>query len=113
MGRKAHKRIKHVPQRTCIGCRNVLSKRELIRIVRTPEGVVIDPTGKIEGRGAYLHNQKSCWEQAVKGAINNALRVELNPADKARLEEFIKTLPADEPPLEDQTRDPGQKGSTK
>jgi len=43
---------RHIPQRTCVGCRQVRAKRELIRIVRTPEGrVLIDPTGKKSGRG--------------------------------------------------------------
>ena len=93
MARKAQKRVKHVPQRTCIGCRSVLSKRDLIRIVRTPQGILVDPTGRADGRGAYLHNQRSCWEQAVKGAINHALKVELTPEDKAKLAEFIATLP--------------------
>jgi uncharacterized protein len=113
VARKAQKRIKHVPQRTCIGCRSVLSKRELIRIVRTPEGILIDPTGKAAGRGAYLHNSRSCWEQAVKGAISNALRVELTPEDKARLAEYIETLPAGDPPQYDQSQDTDQKGMTK
>ena len=112
MARKAQKRIKHVPQRTCIGCRSILSKRELIRIVRTPEGILIDPTGKVEGRGAYLHNMKSCWEQAVKGSISKALRVELTPSDKTRLAEFIQTLPAGDSPQNDQTSDTDQKGQS-
>lgn len=93
MARKAQKRIKHVPQRTCIGCRSVLSKRELIRIVRTPRGIFIDPTGRAEGRGAYLHNIRGCWEQAIKGPINKALKVELTPEDKLKLAEFMATLP--------------------
>ena len=97
MARKAQKRIKHVPQRTCIGCRSVLSKKELIRIVRTPQGVIIDPSGKAQGRGAYLHNIRSCWEQAIKGPINNALRMELTSTDKEKLAQFIETLPAEDP----------------
>jgi len=44
---------RHVPQRTCVGCRTVRPKRELVRVVRTPEGTVeLDPTGKRSGRGA-------------------------------------------------------------
>lgn len=113
MARKAQKRIKHVPQRTCIGCRKVLSKRELIRIVRTPVGIVIDPTGKINGRGAYLHNIRSCWEQAIKGPINNALRVGLTPADKERLAEFMATLPDDVLPQETPSGKSGIEGMQK
>ena len=104
MARKAQKRIKHVPQRTCIGCRSVLSKREMIRIVRTPQGITIDPTGRADGRGAYLHNIRSCWEQAVKGPINNALKVELTASDKARLAEFMATLPEGNPLQGSQTK---------
>jgi predicted RNA-binding protein YlxR (DUF448 family) len=96
VARKAQKRIKHVPLRTCIGCRMVLSKREMIRIVRTPQGIFIDPTGRADGRGAYLHNIRSCWEQAIKGPINNALKVELTSEDKVKLSEFMSTLPESE-----------------
>jgi predicted RNA-binding protein YlxR (DUF448 family) len=48
-------RPKHVPQRTCIACRRVAGKRSFVRVVRTAQGVEIDPTGKRAGRGAYLH----------------------------------------------------------
>ena len=113
MARRTKKRIKHVPQRTCIGCRSVLSKRELIRIVRTPVGVVIDPTGKANGRGAYLHNIRSCWEQAIKGSINNALRIELTPADKERLADFMATLPDDDPTQGIPSGEPGREGTEK
>ncbi len=110
MARKAQKRIKHVPQRTCIGCRSVLSKRELIRIVRTPQGILVDPTGRADGRGAYLHNMRSCWEQAIKGSISQALKVELTASDKAKLEEFIKTLPDGDALQGSQTDEQEQKG---
>lgn len=96
MTKKTVKRIKHVPQRTCIGCRTVLSKKELIRIVRTDKGVFVDPTGKAAGRGAYVHAIRSCWEQAIKGPMNAALRIELTPEDREKLKEFMATLPVDE-----------------
>jgi hypothetical protein len=66
MTTKPAKPVKHIPQRTCIGCRSVLAKRTLIRLVRTPEGVMVDPSGKMNGRGAYLHNQRSCWERGAR-----------------------------------------------
>jgi predicted RNA-binding protein YlxR (DUF448 family) len=84
---------KHVPQRTCVGCRTVLAKRTLTRIVRQPNGVFIDPSGKLNGRGAYLHNQKSCWERGLKGALANALKTSLTPEDRQRLENFMASLP--------------------
>ena len=93
MAKKPQKRMKHVPQRTCIGCRSVLQKRDLTRLVRNSEGVAIDLTGKANGRGAYVHNIRSCWEQALKGAINHALRTELSAEDRLKLREFMELLP--------------------
>ena len=96
MAKKPQKRIKHVPQRTCIGCRTVLSKKELVRVVRTPEGVRIDPTGKAAGRGAYVHKIRSCWEQAIKGPINHALKMELTAEDRQILVEYMNQLSQNE-----------------
>ncbi|MCJ7585478.1 MAG: YlxR family protein [Anaerolineales bacterium] len=81
-----------MPQRTCVGCHTVLPKRSLIRLVRQPEGVQIDPTGKLAGRGAYLHNRRSCWERGLKGPLAHALKVDLTPADLEHLREFMLTL---------------------
>ena len=93
MAAKTGRKPKHIPQRTCIGCRLVLAKRQLIRLVRTPEGVVIDPGGKLAGRGAYLHDQKSCWQAAMKGALPRALKTELTDQDKQMLRAYLDTLP--------------------
>ncbi|GAB4502696.1 MAG: YlxR family protein [Anaerolineales bacterium] len=76
-----------------MGCRSALSKRALLRVVRRPEGVQIDPTGKLAGRGAYLHRQRSCWEIGLKGALAAALKTTLTPEDRQRLEEFLASLP--------------------
>ena len=86
-------RRKHIPQRTCVACREVLPKRSLIRIVRTSNGVQVDPTGKKAGRGAYLHDQRSCWEKGLKGALAHALRVELTPEEREDLMDFANSLP--------------------
>lgn len=57
-----------VPQRMCVGCMEMKPKKELIRIVRTPDGqVVLDATGKKPGRGVYLCVNKDCLVQALKG----------------------------------------------
>ncbi len=57
----------HVPQRTCIACRQVGAKLDLLRVVRTPQGeVCLDPTGKLGGRGAYLCRRPGCLEQAIR-----------------------------------------------
>jgi len=77
----------------------VQPKRSLIRLVRRPQGVQIDPTGKLAGRGAYLHNSRTCWEKGLKGPLAHALKVDLSPADLERLQNFMRTLPAgDEEP---------------
>ena len=66
---------RHVPQRTCIGCRGVKPKRELVRVVRSVAGsITVDPTGKAPGRGVYICKAKSCWDNALrKGNIDRAL----------------------------------------
>lgn len=92
MPRKTGKR-RHIPQRTCIACKETLPKRSLIRLVRTQQGVVIDPTGKLAGRGAYLHQQRSCWDKGMRGVIATALKVEINPDDFDRLMNYYNTLP--------------------
>jgi uncharacterized protein len=97
VSKKIVQRVKHVPQRTCVGCRTVLAKRQLVRIIRTPDGVLVDPTGKLAGRGAYLHDRRSCWEAGLKGSLARALKVDLTAADRERLEAFVSTLAAAEP----------------
>ena len=60
-------RIKKVPLRMCVGCQEMKPKKELIRIVRTPDSeIILDSTGKKSGRGAYLCPQKECLEKALK-----------------------------------------------
>jgi predicted RNA-binding protein YlxR (DUF448 family) len=86
-------RPKHIPQRTCVGCRTVLAKRTLTRIVRQPDVVFVDHTGKMNGRGAYLHDQKSCWEKGLKGGLANALKVTLTTEDRQMLEKYMANLP--------------------
>lgn len=100
MSKKPVTRVKHVPQRTCVGCRTVMPKRQMVRIVRTSEMVQIDLTGKLAGRGAYLHDQRDCWERAIRGGLAHALKTELSVDDRARLEDFMKTLPQDAEPGE-------------
>jgi predicted RNA-binding protein YlxR (DUF448 family) len=88
-------RRKHVPQRTCIACREVAGKRGLIRLVRTGDGrVQIDPTGKQAGRGAYLHPAQACWRLALENRqIERALRIKIDKEDRAALEAYMKGLP--------------------
>jgi predicted RNA-binding protein YlxR (DUF448 family) len=88
-------RVKHVPQRTCVGCREVLPKRKMVRIVRVADGVRVDPTGKLAGRGAYLHDKRDCWVRGMRGALAHAIKAELTAEDRAQLENFMNTLPID------------------
>jgi len=97
VSKKPVQRVKHVPQRTCVGCRTVLAKRQLVRIVRSADGVRIDPTGKLAGRGAYLHDRRSCWEAGLKGSLAHALKTDLTIADREHLEAFMNTLHETEP----------------
>ncbi len=64
-----------IPQRMCVGCQKKTDKKNLIRVVKTPEGeVLIDSTGKKSGRGAYLCCNVDCFSQAIKSkALQKAL----------------------------------------
>ncbi|RJX20050.1 MAG: YlxR family protein [Ammonifex sp.] len=60
-------RLKKIPQRLCVGCQEMKPKREMIRIVRTPEEqIAVDPTGKMSGRGAYVCPSEQCLTEALK-----------------------------------------------
>ncbi|NLJ24342.1 MAG: YlxR family protein [Firmicutes bacterium] len=84
-------RKRKIPQRTCIGCRTVRPKRDLVRIVRTPEGdVLLDFTGKRSGRGAYVCTDESCVEQAFrKKQLERALDITISPEVIDRLRDEL------------------------
>jgi len=92
VARKA--RPRHIPQRTCVACRRTTAKRELVRIVRTPEGgVEVDPTGKRSGRGAYLCATPDCWRLAVqKGRLDRALKTTVSARDKEAILQHTQSL---------------------
>ncbi|MEG0874135.1 MAG: YlxR family protein [Clostridiales bacterium] len=71
---------KKIPQRMCVGCREMKEKRELIRIVRTPEGETrLDATGKMSGRGAYICFSGQCLERAKKSrGLDRALNITIS-----------------------------------
>lgn len=79
---------KKIPMRQCLGCREMLPKRELIRIVRSPEGVLsLDFKGKAPGRGAYLCGKAACLQKARKSrAIERALGVAVSEQMQEQLE---------------------------
>lgn len=71
---------KKIPMRMCVSCREMRPKKELTRVVRTPEGeVLIDPTGRANGRGAYLCLKTACLDKAIKSrALERALEVTIS-----------------------------------
>lgn len=87
-------RTRHIPQRTCVACRTTSGKREFVRIVRTAEGTVVaDPTGKRDGRGAYLCARRACWEDALKkDRLGRALRTAISPADREELRRYAEQI---------------------
>lgn len=88
-------RKRAVPQRTCIACREQEGKRALVRVVRGPNGVEVDPTGKLSGRGAYLHPNRECWARALENrSLQRALRTAITPADLEKLGAFADELPS-------------------
>ncbi len=90
-------KAKHVPQRTCIACRKVAGKRSLMRLVRTEEGVVVDASGKLPGRGAYLHPYQSCWQAVLRGGrLEQALRTRISEENRQTLLATMATLPESE-----------------
>ena len=94
MSKTDSKPKKHIPQRNCVACREVNEKRSLIRIVRTPDGVAIDMTGRMPGRGAYIHDSKECWEKALKrGVLARNLKTEISQEDMETLQAYMDKLP--------------------
>ena len=80
-----------IPQRQCVGCRTMTDKRELVRIVKTPEGeIVLDTTGKKSGRGAYVCRTPECLRKARKSralerAFETAIPAEVYDALEAQM----------------------------
>lgn len=88
-------KVRKTPLRTCIGCQSGSDKRALVRVVRTPEGdVSVDPSGKANGRGAYLCATPECFDAAVRRKrLDSALRVHLKEDDIDRLRrEFAQVI---------------------
>lgn len=83
--------MKKVPMRMCVACREMKPKKELIRVVRTPEGEIIaDETGRKNGRGAYLCRSEACFNKALKTrALDRALEQPLSEEAAAYLREVI------------------------
>ena len=89
---------KKVPMRMCVGCREMKDKRELIRIVRTPEGeTLMDPTGKKSGRGAYLCRKAECLKKAIRQKqLERQLQTSLTEETAQALEAELARLTGEE-----------------
>ncbi|MDP7083497.1 MAG: YlxR family protein [Dehalococcoidia bacterium] len=81
---------RHIPERSCVACGQKLPKRNLVRILRTPDGAVVaDRTGKGAGRGAYLCWSPGCWQKGVhKGGLERSLKITLSAQDRSQLLAF-------------------------
>ena len=90
---------KKIPMRQCVGCREMKPKKELIRVVRSPEGVVsLDFRGKLPGRGAYVCPDPACLAKARKTkALERAFSAPLPDQVWQGLEEQMKEVPPDVP----------------
>ena len=93
--------MKKVPVRQCLGCREHKPKRELVRVVRTPEGrVALDFSGKMNGRGAYLCRNSACLQRAVKArALERAFGTAVPEEVLARLSTELEQGPPPEQEL--------------
>lgn len=80
-----------IPMRMCVGCRERRDKRELVRVVRSPEGEIdIDATGKKPGRGAYICPARECLEKAMKSkALEKSLQIQISREIYEKLAEEI------------------------
>ncbi len=85
-------RPRHVPQRSCLSCGRHTPKRELVRVVRTPDGTVeVDPTSKKAGRGSYLCHRVECWTQGLRKArLERVLRCTVPDEARERLLDYYQ-----------------------
>ncbi len=84
--------VKKIPQRMCIGCQNMFNKRDLIRIVKDPEGeIFIDPTGKKSGRGAYICSNIECLQKTIKSKrLEKAFKIKIPDQVYESLQEHFR-----------------------
>lgn len=83
---------KKIPMRQCLGCREMKPKKELIRVVRSPEGEIsLDFRGKASGRGAYICPDGDCLKKAIKAkALERAFSTNIPPEIYERLQEQME-----------------------
>jgi predicted RNA-binding protein YlxR (DUF448 family) len=82
-----------MPQRTCVACGEVRPKREMVRLVRVSGGVVVDPSGRKAGRGAYLCPMPACWQAGLKkGRLEHVLRTAITEDNRQQLIKYGQEL---------------------
>ena len=82
--------IKKIPQRQCVGCREMKNKKELIRVLKTDEGIIIDDTGKKNGRGADICPNADCLKKAIDNkGLERSFKM---PVDKRVYEDLKRSL---------------------
>jgi predicted RNA-binding protein YlxR (DUF448 family) len=80
---------KHVPLRTCIACRKVKKKREMVRLVRSGESVVVDNSSRQPGRGAYLCRRLECWQSGLaSNQLEYTLKIKISKHNRGQLTEY-------------------------
>ena len=86
--------VKKVPMRKCIGCQEMKNKKEMMRVLKTPEGeIVIDLTGRKNGRGAYLCFSKECLEKSMKNkGLERSLKTTIPASVYEKLKEEIDQI---------------------
>jgi predicted RNA-binding protein YlxR (DUF448 family) len=85
---------RHIPQRSCVACREVRPKRELVRLVCvTGGGVQVDDTGKKAGRGAYLCRRRECWDTGIRGGrLEHALKTSIVREEYNQLMKYAEEM---------------------
>ncbi len=88
---------RHIPERKCVACGQRFPKRELIRVVRTPEGtVLVDQAGKKPGRGAYVCRSTTCWQRGVpKTSLERSLNITMSPESQDQIMAFYRDTAVD------------------
>ena len=88
---------KKIPLRQCVGCGEMKGKKEMLRVLKTPEGeICLDTTGKKNGRGAYICRQKECLQKARKNkGLERSFKMSISPESYDMLEKEFDQLEAE------------------
>ena len=86
--------VRKVPMRKCIGCQEMKSKKEMMRVLKTSEDeIILDTTGKKNGRGAYICFSKDCFEKAIKNkGLERSLKTGIPPEVYESLKKEIESI---------------------